>query len=213
MRSIWIACLSLAVNAALAQEFPVLTARLTPMKFCTQAGIRTIRLRLVYDAKNAGTRPAVVPRVVKTRSVTIFPVEETGQPRRLKAFTPKISDAEMMKLEGQGGIVVKVSEGQRVAVYGADLLFFVDASERKRAWRKPPVVLTPGRSYRLTADVELWTTRQLRKWVEQGYLTRQKATVSTVFAVPADPVWRDCPDEPALLLPGKVHRKHNESPE
>jgi hypothetical protein len=109
-----------------------------------------------------------------------------------------------MKLEAEGGLVVKISDGQRAVVHGLYLPFFVDRSEAESSGSKPTVILKLGKSYRLTAHVELWTKGQLHRWVESGYATRRNATVSAVFAVPTDPNWVVCRDEPELALPGQI---------
>ena len=211
MRPIWYAYFLIAASVGIAQELPLLTARVTVMKFCSQAGIRTVRVHIGYDAEAPGDRQAVIPRLVRTHSATIAPLDETSHHRPLRlGFAPKMSEKVFMKLEEDGGIVLRVSDAHRVVVYGLYLPFFVDKSEAKRAASKPTVILALGKSYRLTADVDLWTEQQYQKWVKAGYVTRKTAIVSAVFAVPTDPNWTVCQDEPRLALPGPARLQRNE---
>ena len=211
MRSIWFACSFLAASAGLAEELPALTAQ-TGMRFCSGGGIRTIWVTVGYDAQAPGTTPpVVVPRLVRTRSLAIAVMDETGHRWALPVgFTPKVSPDSFMKLEKDGGIVLKIFDGERVVVHGLFLPFFVDRSEAERAGSRVRVILEPGKSYRLTAKVELWTKQQLQKWVESGYVTRQNATVSTIFAVPNDPGFTACEDIPPPLLLRHAHRQRIE---
>jgi hypothetical protein len=203
MRSVWVVCAVLFVAQGSAQGPTSLSARVNAMRFCSQAGIRTIRLHVGYVVTNTENRTMVVPQLIRTRSATIAETSHPGHGHPIKlGYAPEVSEQWLMKSAEDGGGAVTVERSGQALVYGLYLPFFVAKSEAISAGANPTVYLSEGKSYRLTASLEIWTEAQRKKWMAQGYVAQKTAVVSADFSVPDSPTWVACEDEPPMLVPG-----------